>query len=74
MLRVGTHTFLISLVGIFFVHFVRFCGSRTASEVLFCNSPKKYPKKAATSATPRKKHGVPTYPVALSCCARTHPR
>ena len=28
------------------------CVSRTAGEILFCYSPKEYPEKAATSATP----------------------
>ena len=47
------------MFGIYWVLFVRSCGTRTAGEVLFCNSPKEYPEKAATSATPLEKQGYP---------------
>ena len=51
--------YLDCLLSIYFRLFVRPCGSRTAGEVLFCNSPKEYPEKAATSATPLEKQGYP---------------
>ncbi len=50
---------------------LRHCGSRTAGEVLFCYSPKEYPEKAATTATPRKKHGVPIESAHLPCREKT---
>ena len=42
-------------LNIYSCYFVRHCGSRTAGEALFCNSPKEYPEKAATIAAPLKK-------------------
>ncbi len=47
------------LFNIYLLLFVRHCGSCTAGEVLFCYSPKEYPEKTATSATPLKKQGFP---------------
>jgi len=41
-------------------------------ELLFLLQPKQSnQKKAATTATPRKKHGVPMNSVLLSCCEKT---
>ena len=72
----GFVSFCVGLVvGICFVFFVRDCGIRTAGEALFCYSLKKYPKKAATTATPLQKDaGVSIYVHPFSCCARTRKR
>ncbi len=51
---------MVLVVSIYLVLLVRHRGSRTAGEVLFCYSPKEYPEKAATSATPlQKTQGFP---------------
>ena len=65
-------TFLGQVYSIYGFNLVRHCGSRTAGEVLFCYSPKKYPKKAATTTTPLQKNtGVPIDSVPSSCCEKT---
>jgi hypothetical protein len=52
--------FYFLLIGICLGGLVRHCGIRTAGEALFCYSPKKYPKKAATTSTPlHKDAGIP---------------
>ena len=60
---ISTISFTLLFLGLVFssylCHLVRPCGSRTAGEVLFCNSPKEYPEKAATSAAPLEKQGFP---------------
>ena len=59
LLLLGTGgDYLYWLKDIYGLLFIRHCGTRTAGESLF-SAAKKVTKKAATTAAPRKRHGVP---------------